>query len=50
MTRLKYCWLFLIAVLVLSASADTATCIVEIEDVAAAVKSNAHNRVSIFRG
>jgi len=49
MTRLKYCWLFLIAVPVLSASADTATCIVEIEDVTAAVKSNsAANRTVQF--
>ena len=49
MTRLKYCWIFLIAVPVLSASADTATCIVEIEDVTAAVNSNAAaNRTAQF--
>jgi hypothetical protein len=41
MARLKYSWLFLIAVPALSASADTATCAVEIEDVTAAVQSKA---------
>jgi hypothetical protein len=41
MTRLRYCWLFLIAAPALSASADTANCTVEIEDVTAAVQSKA---------
>ncbi len=40
MTRLKCCWLFLIALPAFSASADTATCKVEMEDVTAAVKSS----------
>ena len=39
MTRLRYCWLFSIAAPVLSASADTASCKVEIEDVTAQVQS-----------
>lgn len=41
MTRLTYCWLLLIAVPALSASADTANCTVQIEDVAAEVQSKA---------
>ncbi|MBG56807.1 MAG: hypothetical protein CMK46_00780 [Porticoccus sp.] len=41
MTRLKYFWLLLIAAPVLSASADTANCTVEIEDVTAEVQSKA---------
>lgn len=41
MTRLNCCWLILMAVPALSASADTATCTVEIEDVNAAVQSKA---------
>jgi hypothetical protein len=41
MNRLRNCWLFLIAVPALSASADTANCSVEIEDVTAAVQSKA---------
>lgn len=39
MTRLRYCWLLLIAAPALSASTDTANCTVEIEDVTAEVQS-----------